>query len=186
MTVVICIYRFLNACAKYQPDILISIDTALLIFHEEENFEEMRLKILTTSLKCTKCWVLLLAPSVLESSKPPQHWHSLAGVTRFYEKKDRGPAETRFVLKPRLALTYTQVAFMVRDIVEDEASPDIESHLQPLSTDAELLLHFPQFNAVSAPLIAKHFSSKEMLTLPIETLCRQLPILRRRIKVLFT
>lgn len=175
----------MDVCEKYQPDVLVSLDTALLIVHEEENFEEIRLKILITSFKCTKCWVLVLAPGVLKSSKPPQHWHSLAGLTRFYEKKDRGPTETRFLLKPRLAVTYNHVAFMIKDIVEDEASADIESHLHPLTNEAKLLLNYPQFNAVSASLITEHFSPQEIFTLPIETLCSRLPTLRKIIKVIF-
>ncbi len=179
------LFRFLDVCSKYQPDILVSLDTALLIVHEEENFEEIRLKILTASFKCTQCWVLVLAPGVLKSSKPPHHWHSLAGLARFYEKKDRGPTDTRFLLKTRLAVTYNQIAFMIKDIVEDEASADIESHLQPLSNEAKLLLDYPQFNAVSAPLITEHFSPQEILTLPIETLCSRLPTLRKIIKVIF-
>ncbi|XP_059350975.1 uncharacterized protein LOC130687565 [Daphnia carinata] len=178
-----CDYEFLGYTAKYQPDVLINADTALLIIHEQEKFEETRLRVLTTSLKCTKCWIVVLAPGVICSSKPPLQWHSLAGLVRFYEKKDRKKYETRFHLKLRIAVNYHQVAFIMKDIAEDEITQDIESHLQPLNDDAKLLLHFPQLNAVTASLIAQHFSAKELLSLPVETLCDRIPSLRQRIKI---
>ncbi|KAI9557577.1 hypothetical protein GHT06_017405 [Daphnia sinensis] len=178
-----CDYEFLGYSAKYQPDVLINADTALLIIHEQEKFEETRLKVLTTSLKCTKCWIVVLAPGVISSSKPPLQWHSLTGLIRFYEKKDRKKHETRFHLKLRIAVNYHQVAFIMKDVAEDEITQDIESHLQPLNDDAKLLLHFQQLNAVTASLIAQHFSAKELLSLPVETLCDRIPSLRQRIKI---
>ncbi|KAK4016639.1 hypothetical protein OUZ56_031601 [Daphnia magna] len=178
-----CDYEFLGYSAKYQPDVLINADTALLIIHEQEKFEETRLRVLTTSFKCTKCWIVVLAPGVISSSKPPLQWHSLTGLVRFYEKKDRKRHETRFHLKLRIAVNYHQVAFIMKDIAEDEIIQDIESHLQPLNDDAKLLLHFPQLNAVTASLIAQHFSAKELLSLSVETLCDRIPSLRQRIKI---
>ncbi|XP_046654198.1 uncharacterized protein LOC124344698 [Daphnia pulicaria] len=179
-----CDYEFLGYISKYQPDVLLSANTALLIVHEQEKFEETRLRILTASFKCTKCWVIILAPGVISSSKPPVQWHSLAGLARFYEKKDRKKTETRFLLKPRIALNYHQVAFIIKDVALDEINQDIESHLQPLSTEAKRLLHIPQLNAVTAPLIAQHFDAKELVTLPVETLCNRIPTLRQTIKML--
>ncbi|EFX71779.1 hypothetical protein DAPPUDRAFT_111382 [Daphnia pulex] len=174
-----CDYEFLGNIAKYQPDILISATTALLIVHEQEKFEETRLRILTASFKCTKCWVIM-APSVISSSKPPEQWHSLNGLTRFYEKKDHKKEETQFLLKPRTALNYQQVAFIVKDVALDEIQQETESNLQPLSAEAKNLLPFPQWNAVTAPLIAQHFDAR----LPVEMLCNQIPTIRQSIKML--
>ena len=176
-------FRFLGYNARYQPDVLLSASTALLIVHEQENFEETRLRILTASFNCTKCWIIVLAPGIISSSKPPLQWHSLTGLARFYEKKDRKRTETRFQLKQRIALNYHQVAFIIKDVALDEINQDIEPHLQPLSAEAKQMLHIPQLNAVTAPLIAQHFDAKELVTLPVETLCNRIPTLRQTIKV---
>jgi hypothetical protein len=95
--------RFLGNIAKYQPDVLISATTAVLVVHEQEKFEETRLRISIANLKCTTCWVIVLAPSVVTTSKPPVQWHSLKALARFYEKKDHNKDNTRFLLKQRIA-----------------------------------------------------------------------------------
>jgi G:T-mismatch repair DNA endonuclease (very short patch repair protein) len=50
-------YRILGNIDKYQPDIVISATTAVLVMHEQEKFEETRLRISLASLKFTTCWV---------------------------------------------------------------------------------------------------------------------------------
>lgn len=154
-----------------------------MLINENEDFQEIRLKILSTSLKCMTCWILLLAPSTINSSRPPAHWVSLAKLARFYEMKPCGRTETRFQLKPRLALNYHQVIFIINDIAQDMAGTDIRSNFYPLSDEAKLLLRFSQFNAVSAPMIAKHFSVMELHTLPVKMISDRIPELRKRIKV---
>ena len=124
-----------------------------------------------------------MAPGIMSSSKSPAQWHFLAGLARFYEKKDRKRTENRFQLKQRIALNYHQVAFIIKDIALDEINQDIESHLQPLSAEAKLMLHIPQLNAVTASLISQHFDAKELITLPVETVCNRIPTLRQTIKV---
>lgn len=169
--------------AKYQPHILLDAETAVLLIHENDDIKEMRLKIVSASIKCTRCLILLLAPSVTSSSKLPVHWFLLANLSKFYEMKTCRQGETRFELKSRLILNYHQVAFIVKDIAEENPDSNIRAHLYPLEGDAQLMLRYPQFNAVSASLIAEHFSLKELLTLPIDTLCDRIPSLEERIKV---
>jgi hypothetical protein len=113
-------------------------------------------------------------------------WHSLDGLARFYEKKDLKEEETQFLLKPRIALNYEQVAFIVKDVDLDDIQQETETNLQPISAEAKNLLKFPQLNAVTAPLIAQHFDAKELVTLPVKTLCNRIPTLRQSIKVRFS
>jgi hypothetical protein len=90
---------------------------------------------------------------------------------------------TQFLLKLCIDKNYREVAFIVKDVALDEIHQDIDSNQHPLSAKAKLLLQFPQLNAVTAPLIAQHFDAKELVTLPVETLCNRIPTLRHIIKV---
>jgi hypothetical protein len=69
--------RFLGNIDKYQPNIVISATTAVLVVHEQEKFEETRLRISIANCKFTTCWIIILAPGVVTLSKPPVQWHSL-------------------------------------------------------------------------------------------------------------
>jgi hypothetical protein len=176
-------YRILGNIDKYQPDIVISATTAVLVVHEQEKFEETRLRISLASLKFTTCWVIILAPGGLTLSKPPVQWESLKVLAKFYENNYYQNDTTEFLLLKRIANTYRDVAFFVKDAALDEIHQDINSNHHPLSVKAKLLLQFPQLNAVTAPLIAQHFDAKELVTLPVETLCNRIPTLRHTIKV---
>lgn len=52
----------------------------------------------------------------------PGHWHSLDGLTRFYEEIILEKKKKRFVLEPRIALNYHQVANIIKDFILDEFS----------------------------------------------------------------
>jgi hypothetical protein len=156
-------YRFLEGAGIYQPDILISSETALLIVsaNESEDLKETRMKVLSASFKLSKCWIIVVAPDMITSSKLPNFWHSLYGLSLFYEKKNQAEPAFPFQLKLHLAVNYTQAAFIMKDIILDELDGEvgeIHPHLQPVSYQAHLILHFSHFNAVSAQLIAEHIT----------------------------
>jgi hypothetical protein len=124
-----------------------------------------------------------LAPGGLTSPKPPAHWESLKVLAKFYENNYYQNDTTEFLLLRRIAKTYQDVLFFVKDAALDEIHQDINSSHYPLSAKAKLLLQFPQLNAVTAPLIAQHFDAKELVTLPVETLYNRIPTLRHTITV---
>lgn len=163
-------FRFLDNFCKYQPDFLISSRTALIIVDEEmDTFQDTRLKILNASFKCSVCLVVLLSPRVFVTKKIPPIWSSLVGLSRFYETMDSTNSNAfGFQLYLRLVTNYDQVAFIILDTARDEQYPDIEEHLQPITPDVEVLLHFRQFNAVSAQRVLQYITPKELVSLPLK------------------
>lgn len=157
-------------------------DTAILIVRDQEDFDDIRFKILSTSLKCTDCWVILLAPSMISTPMPPRIWHDLSELVRLFKMKPRNSSEMHFRLKLRQAVNYNQLAFIINDIARGATSVNL-SGLFPLSEEAEQLLQFPHFNSISAALIAEHFTLKELLTAPVETISHFIPSLKQRIEV---
>jgi len=178
----------LGSVSIYQPDVLISAQTAVLIVsvNDPNVVKEVRMKVLLTSFKCTKCWIIVMAPDMITTSNIPNVWHSLYGLSRFYDKKEHKELGIPFQLKLHLALDYNQVARIMRDLVLDEMDGtvgDIYTDLQPTCHEAKLILHFHQFNVVTAQLIAEHVTAAELLNLDEKTLVSRIPLLKLRKKV---
>ena len=190
--IIVFIHRFLGSAGPHQPDLLISAETAILIVlasqNDSQDFKQTRMKVLSTSFKCTKCCIIVVAPDMITTSKLPSIWYSLYGLSLFYEKKNQKGMETPFQLKLHLAVNYNQAAFIMQDIILDELDGkvgDIQPQLQPTCDQAKLMLHFSHFNAVSAQLLAEHITAADLLYLDEETLASRIPSqeLRDKIKV---
>ena len=169
----------------YQPDVLISAQTAVLIVSVDD-IKEVRMKVLLASFKCTKCWIIVMAPDMITTSKLPSIWHSLYGLSRFYDRKEQMDLGISFQLKLHLAFDYNQVLRIMKDIVLDELDGtvgDIYSDLQPTCHEAKLILHFHQFNVVTSQLVAEHVTAFELLTLDEKALVSRIPLLKLRKKV---
>ncbi len=163
-------FRFLDNYCKYQPDFLTSSRTALIIVDEDmDSFQETRLRILNASFKCSVCIVVLLAPRVFVTKKIPRIWSSLIGLSRFYETMEHTDQNSPgFQLFLRMVTNYDQIALIILVTARNEQYRDIEDHLLPITPDGEFLLHFRQFNAVSAQRILQYITPKEIVSLPLK------------------
>lgn len=72
-----------------------------------------------------------------------------------------------FQLYLRLVTNYDQIATVILDTVRTEQYRDIENHLQPITFDVQPLLHFRQFNAVSAQRVLQYITLEELVSLPV-------------------
>ncbi len=181
-------FRFLDNWCKYQPDFLISSRTALIIVDEDtDTFEDTRFRILNASFKCLFCIVVLISPRVFETKKIPRMWSSLVGLSRFYETMDHTNQNAAgFQLYLRLVTNYDEVALVILHNARDEQYADIENYLQPTTSDVELLLHFREFNAVSAQRVLQYITPKELVSLSLPKIWARINSihLRRIIKVI--
>lgn len=157
----------------YQPDILVSARTAVFVIpsKEFENMKEIRLKILMSSRKCSRCWIIALASDVVQLTSAPFFWNPLAGLIRFYESHQPF-AEMDFQLQFRLAVSYAQVASIVAGISSAERYvTQYRCHGNQDEHDQEkLLLYYPVFNAISAQMVLQKITFIELLALPIESI----------------
>ncbi len=88
---------------------------------------------------------------VLVTKKILPIWSSLVGLSSFYETGDNtNQNASGFQLYVGLVTNHDQIANINLDTTRDEQYPDSEDDLQPITPDVKLLLHFRQFNAVSA------------------------------------
>ena len=161
---------FLDGSATYQPDILVSWNTAVLIVSAEElgDMKQIRLKVLTTSFKCTDCWIIVLSTDTGRLTTAPYFWNALIGLIRFYEE-----SRPKFQLRFRLAVNKEQVASILVDIISNEQRlGNIQQYHRCFNDDqnAKLLLHFPHFNVISVGVILQQLSLVDLLTLPLEML----------------
>lgn len=158
----------------YQPDILLSTEAAVLIYQPEadESFSELRMKLLSMSLKCTKCWVIVLCPGCRVSGKLPPDWHSLNSLAHYHAHRMlKSEIDLRFAVIPSLAFNYGQLASIVKDVAMNEAAGDVNL---PIGHEIQRLLCVPQLNAISAHLIAQIVSSADFFSLPLKELLEKL------------
>ena len=168
------INRFLKDAGRYQPDVLLNSETALLIYEPETGgtFSELRLKLLSASLKCSKCWVVVFCPDSRQTGKVPRDWHSLNSLAHYHSQRHlKSEIDLRFHVIPSLAFNYGHVAAIVKDVAIGEADSDVTL---PIGHEMQRLLTVPQLNVFSAHLVRQFVSSEQFFSLTIMKLLEKL------------
>lgn len=158
---------------------------AVLVIPAEEfdDLKQIRLKVLMTSFKCNKCYIIVLGSSAWQLTGAPYFWNPLIGLIRFYEE-----SRPEFLVRFRLAVNEEQVVSILTDlVVEEQHLGEIQPYhyFANYNQDARLLLYFPYFNAISAHIVLQKLNVVDLLTLPLETLREIIPseLLMEKIEV---
>lgn len=153
---------------------MLSAETAVLIYQPEagEEFAELRIKLMSTSMKCTRCWVIVLCPGCRNTARMPHDWLSLNSAAHYHASRIlRSEIDLRFHVIPSLAFNYGQLAAIIKDVAANESGSDVKL---PTGHDIQRLIRVPHLNVVTVQLVARVVSPAEFFTLPLKQLLKKL------------